>query len=118
MAERRKTDSPRGRFKRDTVEVFVTYELAGALRAKRVNVPGEIVSSRIGTFKNRMGRRVHGVKITYRQQRDAYRRATGARVAPTTLALSKVVEVPNNARNIAFRESLPPQLREKLRNVS
>jgi hypothetical protein len=110
------------RFKGGAKEMYVTYDLGRSFgeapRVKRVDVPGSLINARVGEFKNRMGRRVHGVRIQYRQDREPYTRSSGARVGRTTLTLSKIVEVPTNARNITFRESLPERYEHVLQNVS
>lgn len=107
----------RRRYKGKVGYAYVTYGFGNSTRVKRVAVPGAVVNGRVGYFRNRMGRRVYGVRINYRQEREAYRRSTGARVAPTTLVLAKVVEVPSNARDVAFHETLPPRFRNGKRTA-
>jgi hypothetical protein len=128
------------KYKGGAEEMYVTYDLAQETRGggralypkvQRVYVAGKVKDWRLGTFAKRTGTKVHGVKIDYEQSRAAYERKgyTAARggtryqVAPATVArstsrFSKVVEVPQGARNVRFHAGkLPKEYRDALQDV-
>ncbi len=112
-------------------EMYVSYDLwqetRGDNRAlypkvKRVYIAGDVKNWQVGTFKKRSGREVYGVKIDYEQSREGYSRkgytatrgSTEYHVSPTRVEsgksrFSQIVEVPKDAKNIAFHESNLPQ---------
>jgi len=117
------------KYKGGADEMYVTYELSQHSRAgqssvrpkvKRVYIAGDVKDWRTGAFAKRTGRRVHGVRIEYEQQRAAYRRKAGARVAPATQLFAQVVEVPERAKEIHFYRAhgdLPPRYRHALQRI-
>jgi hypothetical protein len=121
-------------------EMYVTYDLPQETRGdgrtvyskvQRVYIAGEVTGWRRGTFEKRTGKKVHGVKIDYEQGRSGYaRRAYTAsrggstyQVHPTRVGggvshFSKVVEVPEGARNVEFHKGrLPKKYQDALQNV-
>jgi hypothetical protein len=123
-------------------EMYVTYDLDQRTRGggsalvpkvKRVYIAGDVQGWKLGDFRRRSGREVHGVRIEYQQSRRQYRReAYRARrkqteygVAPASVQKAKqrfaqVVELPPGARNIDFhadREELPERYRRALQKV-
>ena len=128
------------KYKGGADQMYVTYDLSqktrGGSRAlypkvQRVYIAGRVKDWQVGTFAKRTGRKVRGVKIDYEQSRAAYERKgyTAARggtryqVAPATVArstsrFSKVVEVPQGARNVRFHAGkLPKEYRDALQDV-
>jgi hypothetical protein len=120
--------------------MYITYDLEQATRGgghalypkvKRVYIPGKVTDWRVGEFKLRSGRIVHGVKIEYEETREGYHRKgyTARRgsttvqvpptdVRPTTQRFSKVVEIPEKAQNVQFHSGpLPERYREALQDV-
>ena len=87
-------------------------------RAKRVYISGKLLSHKLGTFTNRYGKRVHGIKFVYENTRQGYHRRgftakrgrTKYRVSPTRVGrtkttVSKLVELPRNIRRIRITTS-------------
>lgn len=132
--------STESKYKGGAEEMYVTYDLwqdtRGDNRAvypkvKRVYIAGDVTNWEVGTFKKRTGREVYGVKIDYAQTRSGYSRKgytakrgdTEYQVAPaqikgSTSTFTKVVEVPKNARNVAFHASkLPRKYQDALQTV-
>lgn len=128
------------KYKGGAQEMYVTYDLRQQTRGdnsamypkvKRVYIAGKVTNWQVGDFKKRTGRDVHGVKIEYEQSREGYERkgytarrgGTEYRVAPTTIEkgkshFSQVVEVPEDAQNVAFHaSSLPQKYKEALQDV-
>jgi len=128
------------KYKGGAKEMFVTYDLAQQTRggdqaiypkAKRVYIAGQVKDSHVGTFAKRTGKEVHGVKIDYEQSRAGYQRkgytahrgGTHYQVGPAkvgggTSHFSKIVEVPQDARNVRFHAGkLSPKYRGALQNV-
>ncbi len=120
------------KYKGGAKDMYVTYDISQMTRGgreatyhkvKRVYIAGTVKTWHLGTFTNRAGRPVHGIKIEYEQRRAGYsRRPYGAtrgrttyRVSPARVSrgastFSKIVEVPSAARNIRFhRGQLPRQ---------
>jgi hypothetical protein len=121
-------------------EMYVTYDLPQQTRGEgmavypkvqRVYIAGDVTDWQLGDFARRTGRKVHGVKIDYEQSRSDYQRrgytaqrgGTEYRVQPTrvggsTAHFTKVIEVPQDARNIRFRKgALPRKYRGALQAV-
>jgi len=112
------------KYKGGARELYVTYDETQATtsgrpaaypKVKRVYISGKVKSWKVGTFANRAGRQVHGVKIEFEQRRAGYTRkpfaaqrgTTKYTVAPAKVGgglsqFSKIVEVPQSARNIHF----------------
>jgi hypothetical protein len=128
------------KYKGGASEMYVTYDLPQHTRGegqatypkvKRVYIAGEVKDWQIGTFAKRTGKKVHGVKIDYEQTRQGYERhgytatrgGASYHVGPTkvgkaTTHFSKVVEVPQAARNIRFHKGqLPEDYRAALQDV-
>ena len=117
------------KYKGGADEMYVTYELAQATRGrnsavypkvKRVYIAGEVREWKTGDFEKRTGRRVHGVRIDYEQERSSYRRRSGTPVRRGTQLFTQVVEVPERARDIHFYRAhgdLPPRYREALQRI-
>ncbi len=129
-------------YKGGAKEMYVTYELeqrtrggntASYPRVKRVYVAGDVKDWRTGTFTNRRGRRVHGVRIAYDQRRAGFRRGafeggrgrTRYRVGPSSVPateqrFTKVVELPDRARDVQFHTAatrMPARYRRALQRV-
>lgn len=105
-------------------DMYVAYDESQATRAgrqltyskvKRVYVGGQVKDWHVGTFANRAGPPVHGVKIDYEQSRTGYSRkpyqatrgsityqVSPGRVSGGSSLFSKIVEVPKDARKIHF----------------
>ena len=116
--------STESKYKGGAEELHVTYDetqqtasgrAAAYPKVKRVYISGKVKGWKVGTFANRAGRKVHGVKIEYEQSRAGYSRkpfaaqrgSTRYKVAPAKVSsgrssFSKIVEVPESARNIHF----------------
>ncbi len=132
--------STESKYKGDAEEMYVTYDLwqdtRGDNRAvypkvKRVYIAGDVTHWEVGTFKKRTGREVYGVKIDYAQTRSGYSRKgytakrgdTEYHVAPTEIkggksTFSKIVEVPEAAKNVVFHEDkLPRRYQDALQTV-
>jgi len=128
------------KYKGGASAMYVTYDLPQHTRGggeavypkvKRVYVAGDVKGWEVGSFTKRTGKKVHGVKIDYDQTRQGYQRhgytakrgATSYHVGPTkvgttTTHFSKVVEVPEGARNICFHKGrLPEDYRAALQDV-
>jgi len=132
--------STESKYKGGAQDMYVTYDVSQATRAgrranypkvKRVYVGGKVTGWKVGDFENRAGRQVHGVKIEYEQSRAGYGRkpyaatrgSTRYKVAPAHVGaggskIAKVVEVPDDARNIHFHAGkLPAKYRDALQAV-
>jgi hypothetical protein len=122
--------------------MYVTYDLEQKTRGggsavypkvKRVYVAGDVKDWQVGAFKKRSGREAFGVRIEYEQSRQGYRRegytakrgettyrVAPASIKPTSQKFSKVVEVPEDARNIRFHKGasqLPKKYQDALQDV-
>jgi hypothetical protein len=129
-APARQYKSTESKYKGGAQDMYVTYDIsqdtasgrqATYPKVKRVYVSGQVKSWKVGTFANRAGRQVHGVKIDYEQTRAGYSRKpyaaqrghTDYKVSPARVGggrsqFSKIVEVPADARNIHFyKDKLP-----------
>jgi hypothetical protein len=131
METTRHYKSTESKYKGRAKEMYVTYDLwqetRGDNRAvypkvKRVYIAGEVTNWRTGTFKKRTGKEVYGVKIDYEQSRQGYSRKgytakrgdTEYQVAPAKVDggkshFSQIVEVPKDAKNVAFHTGTLPQ---------
>jgi hypothetical protein len=134
--------STESKYKGGASEMYVTYDLVQRTRGggsalvpkvKRVYIAGAVEEWKVGDFRNRTGREVHGVRIVYQQSRRQYRReayrATRERteygIAPTSVRsakqrFAKIVVLPAGARNVVFhadRKELPLRFRHALQNV-
>lgn len=139
-ATKRRYRPTESKYKGGAEEMYVTYDLAqetrGGKRAiypkvQRLYIAGDVKGWDIGTFAKRSGRKVHGVKVDYVQARGRYARqgftahrggtkyeVSPARVGGSTSAFSKIVEVPQQARNVRFRRGkLPGRYRQALQDV-
>lgn len=128
------------KFKGGAVEMYITYDLSQETRGggqalypkvQRVYIAGHVKDWQVGTFAKRTGKEVHGVKIEYEQSRSGYERkgytatrgSTHYQVAPAkvgggTSHFSKIVEVPEDARNVVFHAGkLPERYQEALQDV-
>ena len=129
-ASTRTYKSTESKYKGGAQELHVTYDETQATvsgraaaypKVKRVYISGKVKGWQVGVFANRAGRKVHGVKIEYEQSRAGYSRKSfaaqrgrtrykvaAARVSGGRSSFSKIVEVPEGARNIHFyRGKLP-----------
>ena len=100
------------KFKGRTKTLYIYYESQDKVRGgkvrwkphvKRVYVSGKLVRWEKGTFTNRYGRRVHGLRITYENPREAFTAQRGRKkykVSKATVTVTKVVELPADARNV------------------
>jgi hypothetical protein len=121
-------------------EMYATYDLSQETRGggharypkvQRVYIAGRVKDWHVGTFAKRTGKEVHGVKIDYEQSRARYERkgytakrggtryqVSPAKVGGGTSHFSKIVAVPEAARNVKFRMGkLPPKYQEALQDV-
>jgi hypothetical protein len=127
------------KYKGGATEMYVTYDLEQRTRGggtavypkvARVYIAGEVTDWQVGEFTKQSGRKVHGVKVDYEQTREGYTRAgyrarresgpyevQAVRVRPSTSHFTKIVEVPRKAKNVSFRETLPPRYRQALQSV-
>lgn len=116
------------KYKGGADERYLTYELeqrtptgshAEHPKVKRVYVSGDLEDWSVGEFRKQSGRRVHGVRVKYTQHRDAYTRSDGSRVSASDQTYTKIVEVPEEARNVELRGGpLPERYRSALQDVS
>jgi len=100
------------KYKGRTKVLYIYYESRDRVRGgkvrwkphvKRVYVSGTVVEIRKGTFENKAGRRVHGLKIIYENPRESFTAHRGQKkykVRRTTTTVTKVVELPEDARNV------------------
>src|SRR5438309_540772 len=71
------------KYKGGATEMYITYDLprrtrdgdsAPVPKVKRVYIAGNVQGWKLGEFRKRSGREVHGLKIEYEQSRTRYRR--------------------------------------------
>ena len=113
------------KFKGRTKTLYIYYESQDKVRGgkvrwkphvKRVYVSGKLVKWEKGTFTNRYGRRVHGLRITYENPRKAFTAQRGRKkykVSKATVTVTKIVELPEDARNVKIytrRRDVEPTL--------
>lgn len=136
----RRYHSTESRFKGTADEYYVTYDLEQPTRGgntalypkvHRVYVAGDVKHWDVGDFEKRSGRRAHGVRVDYQQTRAGYHRrgytahrgsttyqVSPADVEPAANHFTKVVEIPEDARNVQFRAgSLPERYASALQAV-
>ncbi len=123
--------STESKYKGTADEYYVTYELKQQTRGggtamypkvHRVYVAGEVRDWKVGDFEKRSGRKARGVKVDYEQTRAGYHRRgyTAHRgnttydveptdVEPSTNSFTQIVEIPEDARNVEFREGPLPE---------
>ena len=132
--------STESKFKGGAHEMYVTYDVRRKTRGdnmalypkvKRVYIAGDVKHWQVGDFTKRSGREAHGVKIDYEQSRAGYGRkaysanrgdteydVSAAHVGKGTSKFSKIVDVPNDAQNVAFhQDKLPEKYQHALQNV-
>ena len=132
--------STESKYKGKAKEMYVTYDLwqetRGKTRAlypkvKRIYIAGDVKNWQVGNFKKRTGKQVHGVKIDYEQSRSGYSRRsytamrgkTQYQVLPSKVSggksnFSQIVEVPDDAQNVAFHDkNLPSKYQDTLQDV-
>jgi len=72
-------------------------------RVKRVYVSGRNIKvSKVGTYKNRRGRRVHGIKITYK---NPIKGGAGRGHKIKEMTVTKIVPLPKSARKVRVKRS-------------
>jgi len=139
-ATKRRYKSTESKYKGGAKEMYVTYDLLQETRGdhralypkvKRVYIAGDVKNWEVGTFKKRTGKEVHGVKVDYEQSRTGYARkgytahrgSTEYQVAPAKIAggksrFSQIIEIPQNAQNVAFHTgNLPHKYEEALQEI-
>jgi hypothetical protein len=141
-AKKRRYRPTESQYKGGADEMYITYDReqktssgksAVYPKVKRVYIAGDVKGWKVGDFKNRMGRDVHGVMIEYQQSRKGYRRQgfsakrgkTSYKVEPASVdsasqVFRKIVEIPDKAKNVHFHKSasrLPDKYQEALQNV-
>ncbi|TLM78145.1 hypothetical protein ACONUD_18110 [Microbulbifer harenosus] len=134
--------STESKYKGGAKEMYVTYDLEQATRGegsatypkvKRVYIAGDVTGRDVGHFEKQSGSKVFGVKVEYERTREGYHRSgytaersdTGTeyevkptRVEESSSQFSQIVELPENAENIQFREGdLPEKYRSALQDV-
>ncbi|MFG0335614.1 MAG: hypothetical protein ACF8TS_19825 [Maioricimonas sp. JB049] len=128
------------KYKGTAEEHYITYDLeqrtsgdstARYPKVKRVYIAGEPENWKVGQFEKKSGREVFGVRINYVQRREGYdrrgytaeRNGTTYHVPPTHVEpneshYSKVIEIPEAARNVQFRGTkLPKKYQSALQDV-
>lgn len=110
----------------DSEPVYVTYDLqqktpngkpAVFPKVKRVHIAGDVQNWDVGDFEMRSGRTAHGVRIEYEQSRKGYTRTRAgeeSHIPPGMSLFTKVVEVPEQALNVALHQQLPERYRDAL----
>lgn len=140
--EKQRYRSTESQYKGVADEMYITYDRKQKTRGgnyvmypkvKRVYIAGEVKDWKVGSFKKRSGREVHGVLIEYEQSRRGYRRrafsakrgktayeVSPATVKPASQKFTKIVEIPEQAQNVRFHRDasrLPDKYRHALQNV-
>jgi hypothetical protein len=130
------------KYKGGASEMYITYDLdqmtrggnsASYPKVKRVYIAGEVKDWKVGTVEKKSGRKVHGVRIEYEQNRkrhqrrgfSAHRDSTTYTVAPASVPaasqkFAQVVELPEEARNVHFYPNsarMPEKYRHALQRV-
>src|SRR5687768_4945812 len=139
-ASDRRYKATESKYKGGAEEMYVSYDLLQKTRGarqvlypkvKRVYIAGKVKNWQVGTFANRTGKDVYGVKIDYEQSRagyvrkaysatrgDTYYQVPPIRMKGSTSSFSKVVVVPSAAQNVQFHVGgLPQKYREALQDV-
>jgi len=142
MTEKRGYRPTESQYKGGADEMYITYDREQKTRGgnyalypkiKRIYIAGDVKDWKVGTFKKRTGREVHGVLIEYEQSRKGYRRqaysakrgktaykVSQASVKPATQKFTKIIEVPEQAKNVRFHKDtsrLPDKYRHAFQNV-
>ena len=79
-------------------------------RVKRVYISGKLVKWRKGTFRKRTGRKVYGIAFTYTTNVKSYiahRGRTRYKQPRKKVTVTKIVELPKNARNVKVTKHPP-----------
>lgn len=120
------------KYKDGAQEMYVTYDLDQKTRSgrtatypkvKRVYIAGDVTDWRAGHFTKRTGRKVKGLRVVYKQEREGFYReatkqgsATYVQLATTTL--TQIVELPEKAKHIKFSpDQLPAEYGETMQSV-
>ncbi len=132
--------STESKYKGGARDMYVTYDLWQETRGhgralypkvKRVYIAGNVTGWQVGTFEKRTGKQVYGIKIAYEQTRNAYARrgytarrgstqyeVAPAKVGKSTSKFTQIVEVPEDAQNVAFHtDRLPEKYQAALQDV-
>jgi hypothetical protein len=142
MTEKRSYRPTESQYKGVADEMYITYDREQKTRSgnyvtypkvKRIYIAGDVKDWKVGSFKKRSGREVHGVRIEYEQSRKGYRRqaysakrgkttykVSPATVKPVSQKFTKVVEIPEQAKNVRFHKDarqLPNKYKQALQNV-
>ena len=113
MAYQETTEKYRG----ETKTYWVTYEVPSRRmeepldKAKRFYVSGNLKKTEgPKTFKNKLGSRTYGIKVTYENPRKGYtaeREGTRYEVEETKTTVTKIVELPKGAKNVEITDKKP-----------
>lgn len=79
-------------------------------RVKRVYISGTLLSWKKGTFRKRSGRKVYGIQFKYKTTVKgfvAHRGRTRYRQPRKEIVVTKVVELPKDARNVRVSTRAP-----------
>ena len=89
-------------------------------RAKRVFISGKLLSHKLGTWKNRYGKRIYGIKFEYENTRVGYHRrgfsaqrgrtkykVSPARVGKARMTVTKIVTMPHNIKTVKITTKRP-----------
>lgn len=133
------------KYKGGAEQKLITYDLPQKTRGggtadypkvKRVYVAGEVEDFSVGDFEKKSGRKVHGAKLELKQSREGYERSgytaergdtgkeyevSGSEVPPTEQRFTKIVELPEDAKNVQYFDSesdLPERYRSALQDVA
>lgn len=140
MSSQRHYRPTESKYKGTADEYYVTYDLEQQTRGgnsaiypkvHRVYIAGDVNEWNVGDFNKRSGRRVHGVKVDYEQSRAGYHRkgytahrghttyhVSPTDVEPATSHFAQVIEIPDDARNVRFREGpLPERYADALQSI-
>ncbi len=132
--------STESKYKGTADEYYIIYDLeqetrgggtAKYAKVHRVYVAGDVKDWKVGDFEKHSGRKAHGVKVEYEQTRAGYHRRgytahrgnTSYEVEPTDVEAStnhfaQIVEIPEAARNVEFREGpLPDRYATALQSI-
>ena len=85
-------------------------------RAKRVYISGKLLSYKVGTFKNKQGRKVYGIKFEYLNTRSdftAHRKGKTYKVKRSKVVVTKIVPLPKPVSDVmvfSSKRSVEPTL--------
>lgn len=117
------------KYKGGAEEHYVTYDLEQETRGggtadypkvKRVYVPGSVEDWDVGEHEKESDRTVFGVKVTYTTTREGFeaeREGTQYGVQEAETTFTKIVELPEDAKNVEFRDRLPEKYEDALQDV-